>query len=218
MTCSPSALKYVLALAQVLSRTSSGSAANSVSGSPNIASVQGSSAESTAWNAWIGPSGGVNFQQAEEDFQLQLALALRVAAEAAAVDDPDLSANKRGPLGSARLVPGVSRVESTAYRYWVSGFLANYIPLIVIILLLHTAIVILKLGFKWSMLQRSEDILSTRQSISNMPFYCPVKWSHQSTSTLWISHGSYCLLSVYLSSMHGQCGCCWILVEVKVSD
>lgn len=84
---------------------------------------QGSSAESTAWNAWIGPSGGVNFQQAEEDFQLQLALALRVAAEAAAVDDPDLSANKRGPLGSARLVPGVSRVESTAYRYWVSNCL-----------------------------------------------------------------------------------------------
>jgi serine/threonine-protein kinase CTR1 len=108
---------------QVLSRTSSGSAANSVSGSPNVASVQGSSAESTAWTAWTGPPGGINFQQAEEDFQLQLALALRVAAEAAAVDDPDVSANKRGPVGSMRLVPGVSRVESTAYRYWVSNCL-----------------------------------------------------------------------------------------------
>lgn len=106
----------------MLSRTSSGSAANSVSGSPNVASVQGSSAESTAWTAWTGPPGGINFQQAEEDFQLQLALALRVAAEAAAVDDPDVSANKRGPVGSMRLVPGVSRVESTAYRYWVSVF------------------------------------------------------------------------------------------------
>lgn len=116
-------MKYILLLAQVLSRTSSGS----VSGSPNVASVQGSSAESTAWTAWTGPAGGINFQQAEEDFQLQLALALRVAAEAAAVDDPDLSANKRGPLGSTRLVPGVSRVESTAYRYWVSFILPNCI-------------------------------------------------------------------------------------------
>lgn len=110
-------------LAQVLSRTSSGS----VSGSPNVASVQGSSAESTAWTAWTGPAGGINFQQAEEDFQLQLALALRVAAEAAAVDDPDMSANKRGPLGSTRLVPGVTRVESTAYRYWVSFILPTSI-------------------------------------------------------------------------------------------
>ena len=113
-------MKYVFLLAQVLSRTSSGS----VSGSPNVASVQGSSAEGTTWSAWTGPAGGINFQQAEEDFQLQLALALRVAAEAAAVDDPDMSANKRGPLGSTRLVPGVSRVESTAYRYWVSFILS----------------------------------------------------------------------------------------------
>lgn len=109
-------------LAQVLSRTSSGSAANSVSGSPNIPSVQGSSVESKLHGVALltGPARGVNFQQAEEDFQLQMALTLRVAAEAAAVDDPDLSANMRGPLGSTRLMPGVTRVEATAYRYWVS--------------------------------------------------------------------------------------------------
>jgi len=109
-------------LFQVLSRTSSGSAANSVSGSPNVASVPGSSAESNSlgFASYIGPVGGVNFQQAEEDFQLQLALALRVAAEAAAVDDPDLNANTRGPIDSKRLMPGVSKVEAIAYRYWVS--------------------------------------------------------------------------------------------------
>ncbi|CAK9875827.1 unnamed protein product [Sphagnum jensenii] len=61
--------------------------------------------------------------QAEEDYQLQLAIALRVAAEAAAVDDPHLSANVRGPHGNTRKMPGVSTVEATAYRFWVSNCL-----------------------------------------------------------------------------------------------
>lgn len=106
----------------MLSRTSSGSTTNSVSRISNIASVQGSSVEANSLRttSLSGPAVGINLKQAEEDFHLQLALALRVAAEAAAVDDPDLSANTRGPHGSKGLMPGVSKVEATAYRYWVS--------------------------------------------------------------------------------------------------
>ncbi|CAM6077569.1 unnamed protein product, partial [Sphagnum tenellum] len=73
------------------------------------------------------PGGGrelrAEVSQAEEDYQLQLAIALRVAAEAAAVDDPHLSANVRGPHGNTRKMPGVSTVEATAYRFWVSNCL-----------------------------------------------------------------------------------------------
>ncbi|CAM6048312.1 unnamed protein product [Sphagnum compactum] len=68
-------------------------------------------------------SPGNSLLQAEEDYQLQLAIALRVAAEAAAVDDPHLSANVRGPHGNTRKMPGVSTVEATAYRFWVSNCL-----------------------------------------------------------------------------------------------
>ncbi|BBN20086.1 sterile alpha motif and leucine zipper containing kinase AZK [Marchantia polymorpha subsp. ruderalis] len=104
-----------------LSRSSSGSAQG------HDASTVGSPVERNFYdNAWGGSNtgAGINFQQAEEDFQLQLALALRVAAEAAAVDDPDLSANVRGPKGSTKLMPGVSKTEATAYRYWVSNCLS----------------------------------------------------------------------------------------------
>ncbi|CAM6044342.1 unnamed protein product [Sphagnum compactum] len=71
----------------------------------------------------IGAVGAMNFQQAEEDYQLQLAIALRVAAEAAAVDDPGLSATARGLHGNTRKMPGVHTVEATAYRFWVSNCL-----------------------------------------------------------------------------------------------
>eukprot|EP00850_Spirogloea_muscicola_P023050 SM000325S12643 [mRNA] locus=s325:81290:87287:+ [translate_table: standard] len=52
----------------------------------------------------------VDFEQAEEDFQLQLALALRLAKEAAAVDEAQ----------AAPLPEGHSRAEATSYRYWMS--------------------------------------------------------------------------------------------------
>ncbi|KAL3678658.1 hypothetical protein R1sor_021614 [Riccia sorocarpa] len=103
-----------------LSRSSSESAQGL-----DVVSTLGSPMERNCYDkAWAGSGGGINFQQAEEDFQLQLALALRVAAEAAAVDDPDLSANVRGPKGNTRLMPGVSKTEATAYRYWVSNCLS----------------------------------------------------------------------------------------------
>ncbi|CAM6019611.1 unnamed protein product [Sphagnum balticum] len=71
----------------------------------------------------VGAVGAMNFQQAEEDYQLQLAIALRVAAEAAAVDDPGLSATSRGLHGNTKKMPGVHSVEATAYRFWVSNCL-----------------------------------------------------------------------------------------------
>jgi serine/threonine-protein kinase CTR1 len=77
----------------------------------------------TERNRWTGAVGAMNFQQAEEDYQLQLAIALRVAAEAAAVDDPGLSAASRGLHGNTRKMPGVNTVEATAYRFWVSNCL-----------------------------------------------------------------------------------------------
>jgi serine/threonine-protein kinase CTR1 len=77
----------------------------------------------TVRNRWTGDVGAMNFQQAEEDYQLQLAIALRVAAEAAAVDDPCLSATTRGLHGNTRKMPGVHTVEATAYRFWVSNCL-----------------------------------------------------------------------------------------------
>jgi hypothetical protein len=92
-----------------------------VSVTPNVSAASLASQEVFAErNTWTGAAGAMNFQQAEEDYQLQLAIALRVAAEAAAVDDPHLSANVRGPHGNTRKMPGVSTVEATAYRFWVS--------------------------------------------------------------------------------------------------
>ncbi|CAK9272810.1 unnamed protein product [Sphagnum jensenii] len=95
-----------------------------VSVTPNVSAASLASQEVFAErNTWTGAAGAMNFQQAEEDYQLQLAIALRVAAEAAAVDDPHLSANVRGPHGNTRKMPGVSTVEATAYRFWVSNCL-----------------------------------------------------------------------------------------------
>ncbi|KAL2609854.1 hypothetical protein R1flu_028427 [Riccia fluitans] len=108
----------------VNSNTLSRSSSESAQGL-DVVSTIGSPRERNCYDrTWTGLGIGINFQQAEEDFQLQLALALRVAAEAAAVDDPDLSANVRGPKGETRLMPGVSKTEAAAYRYWVSNCLS----------------------------------------------------------------------------------------------
>ncbi|CAM6084202.1 unnamed protein product [Calypogeia fissa] len=107
---------------QSLSRSSSGSAPGSAIAA-DASSIGSPIERGVLDNLWTGTGTGLNFQQAEEDFQLQLALALRVAAEAAAVDDPDLVANVRGPKGNTKLMPGISKMEATAYRYWVSSCL-----------------------------------------------------------------------------------------------
>ncbi|XP_011625984.1 serine/threonine-protein kinase CTR1 isoform X2 [Amborella trichopoda] len=60
-------------------------------------------------------------QQTEESYQLQLALALRLSAEATHTEDPNFMDNRPGDivLGSPR-----NCLEYLAYRYWVNGCLS----------------------------------------------------------------------------------------------
>lgn len=87
---------------QSLSRSSSGSAPGSAT-APYASSVGSPPFDPSGLDYSLWDKPGLNFVQAEQDFQLQLALALRVAAEAAAVDDPDLG-SVRGPRGMSPYV------------------------------------------------------------------------------------------------------------------
>lgn len=73
-------------------------------------------------------SNKIDYEQAGEDFKLQLALALRLAAEAAIVNDFEMAPKRgrRGSKGSGGEPPrGLSQVECTVYRFWASQSLGH---------------------------------------------------------------------------------------------
>lgn len=79
---------------------------------PSAAVIEGGGGGSSSYKSWA--------QQTEESYQLQLALALRLSAEAASAEDP----NFLDPVADDSRLSSSGSAESISHRFWVNGCLS----------------------------------------------------------------------------------------------